>query len=78
MTDARFKPWKSIRAGRPAGRLDELVRKAGPQLAVLNEITQAYEYRARQYVLVQANQMRELIGELKTITRQARMVAFNA
>jgi hypothetical protein len=58
--------------------LDELVRSATPLLSVLNALTLVYEEQSKRHALQQRRQMQELMGDIKTIARQARMVAFNA
>jgi hypothetical protein len=58
--------------------LDELVRSATPLLSVLNALTLVYEEQSKRHALLQRRQMQELMGDIKTIARQARMVAFNA
>jgi hypothetical protein len=63
---------------RAPGLLDELVRSATPLLSVLNALTLVYEEQSKRHALQQRRQMQELMGDIKTIARQARMVAFNA
>ena len=58
--------------------LDELVRSATPLLSVLNALTLVYEEQSKRHALQQRRQMHELMGDIKTIAREARMVAFNA
>ncbi len=58
--------------------LDELVRTATPLLSVLNGLTLVYEEQARRHAQLQRKQMQEMMGDIKTIAKQARMVAFNA
>jgi hypothetical protein len=58
--------------------LDDLVRSATPLLSVLNALTLVYEEQAKRHALQQRRHMQELMGDIKTIARQARMVAFNA
>ncbi len=58
--------------------LDELVRSATPLLSVLNGLTLVYEEQSRRHAQVQKRQLQEMMGDIKTIARQARMVAFNA
>jgi hypothetical protein len=58
--------------------LDDLVRSATPLLSVLNALTLVYEEQSKRHALLQRRQMQELMGDIKTIARQARMVAFNA
>jgi hypothetical protein len=58
--------------------LDELVRSATPLLSVLNGLTLVYEEQAKRHAQAHKRQLQEMMGEIKTISRQARMVAFNA
>lgn len=58
--------------------LDQLVRDATPLLSVLNALTLVYEEQSKRHAQMQRRQMQELMGDIKTIARQARMVAFNA
>lgn len=60
------------------GLLDELVRSATPLLSVLNGLTLVYEEQSKRHAQVQKRQLQEMMGDIKTIARQARMVAFNA
>jgi hypothetical protein len=58
--------------------LDELIGKATPLLSVLNGLTLVYEEQSKRHAQQQQKQMHDLMGDIKTIARQARMVAFNA
>ncbi|MES2152144.1 MAG: methyl-accepting chemotaxis protein [Pseudomonadota bacterium] len=58
--------------------LDELVRSATPLLSVLNGLTLVYEEQSKRHAQTQRRQMQEMMGDIKTIAKQARMVAFNA
>lgn len=58
--------------------LDELVRSATPLLSVLNGLTLVYEEQSKRHAQTQKRAMNVLMGDIKTIARQARMVAFNA
>lgn len=58
--------------------LDELVRTATPLLSVLNGLTLVYEEQAKRHAQLQRKQMQGMMGDIKTIAKQARMVAFNA
>lgn len=58
--------------------LDELVRSATPLLSVLNGLTLVYEEQSKRHAQTQKRAMNEMMGDIKTIARQARMVAFNA
>lgn len=65
------------RVGTPV-LLDELVRSATPLLSVLNGLTLVYEEQSKRHAQAQKRQLQEMMGDIKTIARQARMVAFNA
>jgi hypothetical protein len=58
--------------------LDELVKSATPLLTVLNGLTLVYEEQAKRHAQLQRRQLQEMMGDIKTIAKQARMVAFNA
>jgi hypothetical protein len=58
--------------------LDELVCSATPLLSVLNGLTLVYEEQSQRHAQTQKRQMHDMMGDIKTIARQARMVAFNA
>ena len=58
--------------------LDELVRSATPLLSVLNGLTLVYEEQSKRHAQTQKRAMNVMMGDIKTIARQARMVAFNA
>lgn len=58
--------------------LDELVRSATPLLSVLNGLTLVYEEQSKRHAQTQRRQLHDMMGDIKTIARQARMVAFNA
>lgn len=58
--------------------LDELVRSATPLLSVLNGLTLVYEEQSKRHALLQRKQMQTMMAEIKVISRQARMAAFNA
>jgi hypothetical protein len=45
---------------------------------VLNALTLVYEEQSKRDALQQRWQMHELMGDIKTIAREARMAAFNA
>lgn len=63
--------------GTPA-LLDELVRSATPLLSVLNGLTLVYEEQSKRHAQAQQRQLQVMMGDIKTIARQARLVAFNA
>jgi hypothetical protein len=58
--------------------LDELVRNATPLLSVLNGLTLVYEEQAKRHAQLQKRQLQDMMGNIETIARQARIVAFNA
>jgi hypothetical protein len=58
--------------------LDKLVRSATPLLGVLNTLTLVYEEQAKRRAQQQRRQMQDMMADIKTIARQARMIAFNA
>lgn len=70
----------AIRAGwRQAGPLvDELVASTTPLLAVLNRITAVYEAEAREHAGKVSRQLRSVMNDIKGISKQAHVVAFNA
>ena len=63
--------------GAPA-LLDELVKSATPLLSVLNGLTLVYEEQSKRHAQAQRKQLQDMMGNIKTIAKQARMVAFNA
>jgi len=63
--------------GAPA-LLDELVRSATPLLSVLNGLTLVYEEQSKRHAQAQRKELQGMMGDIKTIAKQARMVAFNA
>lgn len=68
----------SVNAVGAPGLLDQLVRGATPLLSTLNGLTLVYEEQSKRHALAQKRQLQDMMGEIKTIARQARMVAFNA
>lgn len=58
--------------------LDELVRGATPLLSVLNGLTLVYEEQSKRHAQAQRKQLQNMMGDIKTISRQARLAAFNA
>ncbi|WP_232834552.1 methyl-accepting chemotaxis protein [Rhodoferax ferrireducens] len=58
--------------------LDELIETTTPLLAVLNSITAIYEKEARSHASRTKNQLLDVMSEIKAISKQAHMVAFNA
>ena len=65
------------RAGTPL-LLDALVRDGTPLLSVLNGLTLVYEEQSKRHAQLQRRQLQAMMGHLKTVARQARIVAFNA
>lgn len=63
--------------GAPA-LLDELVRSATPLLSVLNGLTLVYEEQAMRHAQGQRRRLHDMMGEIKTVARQARKVALHA
>ncbi len=60
------------------GMLDELVRSATPLLHILNALTLVYEEQSKRHAQTQRRELNAMMGDVKTIARQARLVAFNA
>jgi len=58
--------------------VDELVDAATPLLAALNRITQVYEDLARRHAARARQQLADLMGDVQSIAKQARIVSFNA
>ena len=58
--------------------LEELIGKATPLLSVLNGLTLVYEEQSKRHAQQQRKHIQNLMGDIKTISRQARLVAFNA
>jgi len=58
--------------------LDELVRSATPLLAVLNALTLVYEEQSKRHAITLKKQLLDMMTDIKTIAKQARMVSFNA
>ncbi len=58
--------------------LNELIESTTPLLAILNSITAIYEKEASGYASKAKNQLRDVMSEIKDISKQAHMVAFNA
>ena len=65
------------RAGTPL-LLDALVRDGTPLLSVLNGLTLVYEEQSKRHAQLQRRQLQAMMGHLKTVARQACIVAFNA
>ncbi len=60
------------------GLLDELVRSATPLLSILNALTLVYEEQSKRHAQAQRRDLNAMMGKVKTIAKQARLVAFNA
>jgi hypothetical protein len=58
--------------------LDELVKSGTPLLAVLNGLTLVYEEQSKRHAQAQKNALQNMMGEIKTVARQARTAAFDA
>jgi len=58
--------------------LDELIETTTPLLVVLNSLTAIYEKEARRHANQAKNQLLDVMSEIKAISKQAHMVAFNA
>lgn len=58
--------------------LDQLVKSATPLLSVLNGLTLVYEEQARRHAQRQRRQLHEVVDQLRTVSQQARHLAFNA
>jgi methyl-accepting chemotaxis protein len=60
------------------GALPNLIDAASQILGVLNLVTQAYENEAHQLAQVQHKQRTRLIEDIQAVSREAKVVAFNA
>ncbi|MEY4883623.1 MAG: hypothetical protein RIS34_1477 [Pseudomonadota bacterium] len=60
------------------GFLGELVASATPLLGILNSMTVLYEKEAQGHANRVKNQLLDVMGEIKRISKHAHMVAFNA
>ncbi|TMH02780.1 MAG: methyl-accepting chemotaxis protein [Betaproteobacteria bacterium] len=58
--------------------LDELIDSATPLLAALNSVTQVYEDLARRQAARARKQLVDMMGDIQSIAKQARIVSFNA
>jgi hypothetical protein len=56
----------------------ELVVSCNPMLDLLNRLTQIYEAEAARHAVAQHQRQQALMGDIQTIAKQARIVAFNA
>jgi hypothetical protein len=65
-------------ARRAPALLNELVHSATPLLAVLNALTLVYEEQAKRHAVTLKKQLLEMMADIKTIAKQARVVSFNA
>ncbi len=58
--------------------LDELVQSTTPLLVTLNHLTALYEQEARAHAKEMANQLHGALDEIRSISKQAQVVAMNA
>lgn len=58
--------------------LAELVGCATPMIALLNRITLVYENESKRHAVAMKKKMLDMMTDIKTIAKQARMVSFNA
>lgn len=58
--------------------LDELVQSTTPLLVTLNHLTTLYEQEARAHAKDMANQLHGALDEIRSISKQAQVVAMNA
>lgn len=58
--------------------LAELVQMTTPLLAILNQITSAYEEQSKKHARLMRKQLHSIMTEIETIAREANMVALNA
>jgi hypothetical protein len=58
--------------------LDQLVHGATPMLGLLNRLTMIYEDQSKRHAVLMKKQLLNLMTDIKTIAKQARMVSFNA
>jgi len=61
-----------------AGEVQALVQAAGPLLSLLNLATQAFEHEARERSRAMQTRITDLITDIQTVAKEARIVAFNA
>lgn len=61
-----------------ADLVDQLVTSATPLLAALNALTQVYEDLAREHAVQSRARLQDLLGDIQSIAKQARIVSFNA
>lgn len=61
-----------------ASLVDDLVEMATPLLGLLNRITQVYEELSKRHAMRVRKQLVGIMSDIESISRQARMVAFNA
>lgn len=58
--------------------LATLVENTDPMLQLLNQITVIYENESKSYATVQKKHLHDIMGNIKTIAKRARIVSFNA
>lgn len=61
-----------------AGLLQNLIGSATPMLALLNQITQIYEAESRRSAVALQRRLSDLLGDVRSVAKRARIVAFNA
>jgi hypothetical protein len=60
------------------GLLEQLVQFTTPLLAVLNQITTVYEEQSKKHARLMRKRLHNVMSDIETIAREAKMVAFNA
>ena len=65
-------------AAEGAGLMQSLIASATPILALLNQITQIYEAESRRCAATLQRRLGDLLGDITSVAKQARIVAFNA
>lgn len=60
------------------GLLEQLVESTTPLLATLNAMTALYEQEAREHAQAMEHKLHSAMGEIRTISKQAQVVAMNA
>lgn len=61
-----------------AALLQSLIASATPMLTLLNRITQIYEAESRRSAAGLQRRLAELLGDVRSVAKRARIVAFNA
>ena len=65
-------------AAQGAGLMQALIASATPILALLNQMTQIYEAESRRCAAALQRRLGDLLGDITSVAKQARIVAFNA